>query len=112
MRTGTIPAKGKSALERQPGAIGAVPRTPRQVVRSIAIEVAERRRQIIGAFPQGMSFGTGLPEMNEISLPLLDKWRCSISLSGSGKEDFFKHDRISISMETRSCRQLAVGRLY
>jgi hypothetical protein len=38
--------------------------------------------------------------MNEISLPLLDKWRCSISLSGPGKEDFFKHDRISIKMET------------
>jgi hypothetical protein len=49
--------------------------------------------------------------MNEISLSLLDEWRRSISFSGSGKEDFFEHDRISISMETRSCRQLAVGRL-
>src|SRR5215470_14336262 len=48
--------------------------------------------------------------MNEISFPLLDKWRCSISLSSSGKEDLFKHDRVSISMETRSCRQLPVGR--
>jgi len=45
--------------------------------------------------------------MKEISLPLIDKWRCRISLSGSGKEDFFKHDRASISMETRSWQQLA-----
>src|SRR5260370_36687850 len=75
------------------------------------VQKAHQAQLIIGAFPQGRSSGACLPEMNEISLPLLDKWRCSISLSGSGKEDFFKHDRVSISMETRSCRQLAVGTL-
>jgi hypothetical protein len=41
--------------------------------------------------------------MNEISFPLLDKRRCSISLSGSGKEDFFKHNRASMLMETPAC---------
>jgi len=39
--------------------------------------------------------------MNEISLALLDKWRCSISPSGSGKEEFFKHNRASALMEAQ-----------
>jgi hypothetical protein len=40
--------------------------------------------------------------MNEISFPLLDKWRCSISLGGSGKEDFFKHTCASMLVEAQA----------
>src|SRR5712671_1890924 len=46
--------------------------------------------------------------MNEISFPLLDKWRCSISLSGSGKEDFFKHTCASMLVEAQASAQGAV----
>jgi hypothetical protein len=59
---------------------------------------AHQVQLIIRTFPQGRSSGARLPEMNEISFPLLDKWRCSISLSGSRKEDFFKHIRTSMLM--------------
>jgi hypothetical protein len=49
--------------------------------------------------------------MNKISLPLLDKWRCSISLSGSGKEDFFKHTRASMLVEARDSVQGALMKI-
>jgi hypothetical protein len=49
--------------------------------------------------------------MNEISLALLNKWRCSISHSGSGKEDFFKHDRVSMLLEARASVQGAVMKI-
>jgi len=49
--------------------------------------------------------------MNEISFPLLYKWRCSISLNGSGKENFFKHNRASVLMEAQPRLQRAVKKL-
>src|ERR1700687_1444586 len=46
--------------------------------------------------------------MNEVSFPLLDKWRCSISLSGSGQEDFFKHTCASMLVEAQASAPDAV----
>jgi DNA-binding MarR family transcriptional regulator len=66
------------------------------------LQKAHQAQLIIGAFPQGRSSGACLPEMNEISFPLLNKWRCSISLSGSGKEDFFKHACASMLVEAQA----------
>jgi len=36
--------------------------------------------------------------MNEIAFALVDKWRGSILVSGSGKEDFFKHACASVQV--------------
>jgi hypothetical protein len=40
--------------------------------------------------------------MNEISFALVDKWRSSILVSGSGKEDFFKHACASVRVEAQA----------
>ncbi len=72
------------------------------------LQKAHQAQLIIGAFPQGRSSGACLPEMNEISFPLLNKWRCSISLSGSGKEDFFKHTCASMLVEAQESAPGAV----
>ena len=68
----------------------------------LQVQKAYKAQMIVGAFPQGRSSGAGLPEMNEISFPLLDKRRCSIFLSGSGKEDVVKHTCASMLMEAQA----------
>src|SRR5271166_7175462 len=46
--------------------------------------------------------------MNEIPFALFDKRRCSIFLSGSGKEDFFKHTCASMLVEAQASAPGAV----
>jgi hypothetical protein len=68
----------------------------------LQIQEPDETELIVGAFSQGASSGAESFEMNEISFPLLDERRCSIFLSGSGKEDFFEHDWASKLVEAQS----------
>jgi hypothetical protein len=57
---------------------------------------------IVGAFPQRRSSRARLLELNEVSFPLLDERRCSISRGVPQEEDFFKHSWASKLVEVQA----------
>jgi hypothetical protein len=70
--------------------------------RPLQIQKPEKVELIVGAFSQGTARRAESAEMAKISFPLLDKRRCPVSLSVSGKEDFFKHTCASMLLEAQA----------
>src|SRR5260221_3348256 len=90
-RLGRCRSNASPSLRPRPGRRGSLDLVDTDPGAFFQVQKAHQAHLIIGAFSQSRSPGTALLEMNEISFALVDKWRCSILVSGSGKEDFFKH---------------------